>query len=612
MAEKASAVDGAVLDQPKRRAAAAAAAASTAAAKDAAARVRGSRKRARSAKESVEDEEDAETQDLLAQVNKETRKMKTKKAGRRTTEIFEEFTSLDALLNNDVQERKRKQVREKKLKKLREESESVTLDTSPLAKIMSTMEDSMSSLNADNHLFAVDLPRNQEKFGYVFTPITEALPYVPFKATTTELKSELGRVYKVMQTTDATELGALLWSKAIIIRQLLAVGKSPSTKNVELPARICSWLFATMSTHSDTYIIKGCLSNLYLLIADSYELSCPELTEGLPSVTFTNAVEDFRAVLGSKSFRLGMEWKPTVYDFLNAFRKFGFQDSKRSMSAKSHIPPKGKKRAGRGNAVVEFPTLNMHFVLLFLVLCLRTKVLHLDGYDAFSFTMFFLRMQFEKDLHPEIVQLASICIEELLEVFPVADWRREWGPSFILRIAGANEGLFDSASGWLSVARRLPRTVRGTQLTTGLSIYVLQHRIDNQVHQALLSERPLKLPIQSGLVLDIVAGIVEDLTTKYSNTKSKTPPPFDLLCKKVALMDLALQAFLNDLTQKEVSLLLKKLDELTGAHKSTMSAKWHELKTLVSLMHRKYSRDNLRVGRGEVSPSAKQVLFVDG
>lgn len=98
------------------------------------------------------------------------------------------------------------------------------------------------------------------------------------------------------------------------------------------------------------------------------------------------------------------------------------------------------------------------------------------------------------------------------------------------------------------------------------------------------SERPLKFPIQSGLVLDIVAGIVEDLTAKYvekkrkdSKASKKTPPPFDLLCKKVALMDLALQAFFNILTPKEMGVMLSKLDGLASAHKSTMSAKWHEV-----------------------------------
>ena len=236
--------------------------------------------------------------------------------------------------------------------------------------------------------------------------------------------------------------------------------------------------------------------------------------------------------------------------------------------------------------------------------------------------MFFLRMQFEQQLHPEIVELASVCIEELLDVFPTPEWRREWGPSLVLRIAGVNEGLFDSAAGWLKVARRLPRTERGTQLSTGLAIYVLQHRIDRPVvpHADAPSERPLKFPIQSGLVLDIVAGLVEDLTSKYSESKGRTdgPPPFDMLCKKVALMDLALQAFLNELTPKETAVLLKKLDDLTGAHKSTMCAKWHELKTLVSLMHRKYSLENLRIGRSSsgsaaaaASPKAKTVLFVE-
>lgn len=65
-----------------------------------------------------------------------------------------------------------------------------------------------------------------------------------------------------------------------------------------------------------------------------------------------------------------MEWEPSVYDFLNAFRTFGFQDSKRSMSAKSKIVVTPKSKAKR---TIPFPTLNMQFVLVFLVLCLRTK-----------------------------------------------------------------------------------------------------------------------------------------------------------------------------------------------------------------------------------------------
>eukprot|EP00644_Phytophthora_capsici_P008070 jgi/Phyca11/510341/fgenesh2_kg.PHYCAscaffold_58_\ len=157
--------------------------------------------------------------------------------------------------------------------------------------------------------------------------------------------------------------------------------------------------------------------------------------------------------------------------------------------------------------------------------------------------------------------------------------------------------------------------MRGTQLTTGLAIYVLQHRIDKTPQEGTSSERPLKFPIQSGLVVDIVAGIVGDLTNKYVETRktskaTKTTPPFDLLCKKVALMDLALQAFLNILTPKEMKIMLGKLDQLADAHRSTMSAKWHELKTLISLMHRKYSLENLRIGRGRsTSPSAKTELF---
>jgi hypothetical protein len=83
------------------------------------------------------------------------------------------------------------------------------------------------------------------------------------------------------------------------------------------------------------------------------------------------------------------------------------------------------------------------------------------------------------------------------------------------------------------------------------------------------------------MVLDLVAGIVENLTKAYNDGSFDddriSHPPFDLLCKKVALMDLALQAFLNVLTHKEMSIMIKNLDDLTAIHKSSMSAKWHEV-----------------------------------
>uniref|UniRef100_H3GWV1 Coiled-coil SMC6 And NSE5 INteracting (CANIN) domain-containing protein n=1 Tax=Phytophthora ramorum TaxID=164328 RepID=H3GWV1_PHYRM len=484
--------------------------------------------------------------------------------------ILTEFTSLDALLSNDLAEKRKRQNRERKLQKLREESEAAARDaseggSSPLGKLMSHMASNMSTLSGDSHLFlGSEVTVAEEKFGYVFTPITEPLPYRTYKATETELKSDLKLVYAVMQSTDDAEL-------------------------------------------------SGLLCNLFLMLSSVNKASIPRLSAALPVACFAHPIEDFRSAFGTQVPAIEMEWKPTIYDFLNAFRAYGFQDSKRSMSVKSKIPatpPSTKKLR-----VLPFPTLNMHYVLMYLVICLRTKTLTLEGYDAFSFTMFFLRMQFENDIHASIVDLATICIEELLDVFPRAEWRREWAPQLVLRIAGANEGLFDSAAGWLAVARRLPRTMRGTQLTTGLSIYVLQHRIDIKLLEGATSERPLKFPIQSGLVVDIVAGIVQDLTLKYAETRkngklSKTTPPFDLLCKKVALMDLALQAFLNILTPKEMKIMLNKLDQLADAHKSTMSAKWHELKTLVSLMHRKYSLENLRIGRSS-APSAKTELFCD-
>uniref|UniRef100_M4BMA2 Uncharacterized protein n=1 Tax=Hyaloperonospora arabidopsidis (strain Emoy2) TaxID=559515 RepID=M4BMA2_HYAAE len=535
--------------------------------------------------------------------------------------ILSQFTSLDALLHDDLTEKRKRETRERKLQKLREESEksSGAGGSSPMGQVMTNMAINMSTLSGDSDLFSTsEVTVTEEKFGYVFTPMTEALPYRTYKATEMDLQSEMKLVYKVMQSTEDGELSGLLWSKAILLYCMLncqskatATSDSCRTPSV-LPLKIASWLFMTMSVHSDSHVVGGCFSNLFLIQSSTAKASTQKLSWGLPVACFSHSIEDYCSAFGTQAPPIEMEWKPSIYDFLNAFRTYGFQDSKRSMSVKSKIPvtPPSAKKA----RVVPFPTLNMHYVLMYFVLCLRTRTLALEGYDAFSFTMFFLRMQFENAIHASIVDLATICIEELLDVFPRTEWRKEWAPQLILRIAGATEGLFDSPAGWLAVARRIPRTMRGTQLTTGLAIYVLQHRIDKKA-QEVTSERPLKFPIQSGLVVDIVAGIVEDLTHKYAETRengkvSKKAPPFDLLCKKVALMDLALQAFLNILTPKEMKVMLKKLDQLADAHKSTMSAKWHELKTLVSLMHRKYSLENLRVGRS-LSPTAKTVLFCD-
>lgn len=66
-----------------------------------------------------------------------------------------------------------------------------------------------------------------------------------------------------------------------------------------------------------------------------------------------------------------MEWRPIVDDFLQAFRRFGFQDSKRSMSAKNKIS--SAEKATSTDQVVEFPTLNMRYVLVYFVLCIRAK-----------------------------------------------------------------------------------------------------------------------------------------------------------------------------------------------------------------------------------------------
>ncbi|ETI56744.1 hypothetical protein, variant 1 [Phytophthora nicotianae CJ01A1] len=436
------------------------------------------RKRRRTSPDSSSSEDE---QELV----KDTRRGRGKR--QKASAILNEFTSLDALLSNDLAEKRKRENRERKLQKLRQESETVDKDA-PLGKLMSSMDTNMSTLSGDSYLFsAPEVTVTEEKFGYVFTPMTEPLPYRTYKATENELQSDLKLVYETMQTTDDEELSGLLWSKAILIRCMLKRQSESTSRDagmtpIILPSKIGSWLFMTMSTHSNSHVVGGCFSNLFLIQSSAKKMFIPNLNSALPVACFSHPIEDFRSAFGTNTPPIEMEWEPSIYDFLNAFRAYGFQDSKRSMSVKSKIPatpPSTKKR------VLPFPTLNMHYVLMYLVLCLRTKTLKLEGYDAFSFTMFFLRMQFESDIHASIVDLATICIEELLDVFPRAEWRREWAPQLVLRIAGANEGLFDSAAGWLAVARRLPRTMRGTQLTTGLAIYVLQHRIDKDPQEGV-------------------------------------------------------------------------------------------------------------------------------
>lgn len=91
--------------------------------------------------------------------------------------ILAEFASLDALLENDAEEKRRKQQHERKLQLLRAEADAADTDggdSSALGKLVHDMETNMSSLAADSELFAVaELPVVEEQFGYVFMPITE-------------------------------------------------------------------------------------------------------------------------------------------------------------------------------------------------------------------------------------------------------------------------------------------------------------------------------------------------------------------------------------------------------------------------------------------------------
>lgn len=144
----------------------------------------------------------------------------------------------------------------------------------------------MSSLAADSDLFAAaDLPASEEKFGYVFQPMTEPLAFRPYAATDSELRGNLALVYQTMQSRDDPEIAGLLWTKAILIRCLLG-------KHDLLPTKIGAWLFTTstgwrvifisaadgcltsclgvlVSTHSDSHVVSGCYNNLFLVLTSN-------------------------------------------------------------------------------------------------------------------------------------------------------------------------------------------------------------------------------------------------------------------------------------------------------------------------------------------------------
>ncbi|ETW04931.1 hypothetical protein, variant [Aphanomyces invadans] len=503
------------------------------------------------------------------------------------------FDSLDALFAENNKELEKKQVQQERLEQLRKEAEERSeqhQQCSSLKQMSSEIENNIQELKADEHLFTIECHAEVEEFGYVFEPISEPLVYTAYKATGSNLSSPFKLVYECMSLTDDIELGEFLWSQAIL---LLAI-----ELNTDVPADICKWLFTVVSCHSNHHVVQGAFMNLLTLLLAARP-NHTQLMYGLPKAMLCR----------SRLLPVKTKWQATMSDFFVCFRMYGFKESKRGLNSKS----KATGHATTSTWSVPFPTVNAEHITMLFVLVLRAKSLQLSEHDICSCCVFFLRMQFEDILRPQLCELSSYCIEVLLDAFSPKEWRRQYARLLILRIAGIKEGFFQSSAGWLSIARRLPRTERGTQLTTGLAVYILQYRPSSDDDQAgeTDSDEPLKFPVQIDLVLDIVSTSVDSLTEKYAATDAReVVPPYDLICTKIALMDLALQAFLNHLKPSDMTLILQKLDMLALANKATVVVQWHEMKTLVTLMHRKYSAENLRIGR-EHSPKAKQVLFID-
>ncbi|CAK4577593.1 unnamed protein product [Aphanomyces euteiches] len=511
-------------------------------------------------------QDDSEVDDIMNQLEEALPKQKKRKKARKSIDMFDD---LDALLAENNKEQEKKKERADKIAQLRQESKELKELGCSLRQLSSEIETNMKDLQADDHLFDTEVVVEVEKFGYVFEPLTEPLTCPDFIPS----KQDLNSPFKLAILVLAVEI------------------------KERVPSVICRWLFSLVSSHRNSHIVQGAFMNLFtLLLAGKSNVS--QLTCGLPCGMLCRGI----------ALPVKMDWDVSFNDFFICFRKYGFKESKRALNSKS-------KAQGHGSSSVwkiPFPSVNMEHVTMLFILGLRTDKLKTSDYDICTCCIFFLRMQFEDVLRPQLRELCSYCLEVLLDAFTPKLWRQQYAPLLILRIAGINEGFFQSAAGWLSIARRLPRTERGTQLTTGLAVYILQHRLDSSEESPIASsDEPLKFPLHCDLVLDIISTSVDSLIAKYSDSDAReVVPPYDLISNKIALMDLALQAFLNYLEPRDMSLILEKLDRLALTNKAVQAVQWHEMKTLVSLMHRKYSPENLRIGRMP-SPKAKVVLFID-
>ncbi|OQR88366.1 hypothetical protein THRCLA_10371, partial [Thraustotheca clavata] len=498
--------------------------------------------------------------------------------------------SIDALLAFNEKDMEKKEAQSKKLQKIRQETKEFN-EQEALNHVMdSEIAANLKDLQADEHLFSIEKQHEVEQFGYIFEPITKPIP-LPVFTPPSSTNPKLAFLYKcIKDIKNDNELARLLYSKVILIYLFENCDASP------LPKPIWEWLLNLVGSHPDLHIVRGAFINLFIALGASQN-DVAKLTSGLPIALFAQHVSIPVQLDGNFEFN----------HFLDTFKNYGFQASKRSLSSVARATAREGPPTPKG-APLPFPSMNMEHIVILFILVLRSESIKLSDYDAFCAVIFFLRLQFEDVIRPQLRELTSYILECLLECFHPREWRKEYAGRLIEKIASTKEGFFNSAAGWLTIARCLPRTERGTQLTTGLAVYVLQYRIDRDDDT---NEVPLKFPVHCELVLDIVASIVDSLTSLYAgNNTRETAPPYDMICMKIALMDLALQAYLNEVQTADIGLLLEKLDSLADTNKAMQCEEWHQLKTLVSMMHRKYAPEHLRIGRPG-SPKAKTVLFIE-
>ena len=350
----------------------------------------------------------------------------------------------------------------------------------------------------------------------------------------------------------------------------------------------------TVASHTSVHMVRGAFLNLYHFLHEGRGLA---FIDGLPQACFidyNDTLQDFP----TDSYIFRTKWSATCETFLDAFQRYGFKGSKRSISSKRKMKRKEQDESAAEEVVLPFPNTNMEYVMVFFILSLRSGKCQMNHWDQFNMIMFFIRMLFEEQLSQQTRDLARLCFAEIIRYFDNREWRRIKAKEIALRIAGCdNVGIFDSPRAWLMIARQLPKTKRGTELISFLCIYILTHRIDPPEEKM-----ELMFPIKLDLAVDIVSNVISRAEARANEAVANMKQGsniasdgslslndhFERLALQVAFIDMALQAFIDEIDPMKCIKMVDTLNAIADAKKTTMNTKYHEVKYLITMMERTY------------------------